>query len=281
MWSPVLLSGGDSGIEATNGVAVVGVDDPVGLADHVGRITGAHGWLVIGMPQGLADAGRTAVTIAAGCHPTARIAWFVSSHNPLGIFAALASSVLQQEEPGRGVSLVRGVLDLSWSATVLSSVAGLTSPAPTVRQHLLSYLPGSSFVVRHDPHPAVLGSRGADLVRGLPNPRMPRLLLSEAGAPSAVVEAVQHAGAPVASRQFETPGDWSPLFGKAKAHQLALLPDATHVVLDALRPCPSCGVQVTMTQCPFCRIQTRERKVAAPVQRSEPSLFDRTTGGVR
>jgi hypothetical protein len=223
------------------------------------------------------------LTIAQGQHPRARVAWFASEQAPLGIFAALASTRAHTAEPGQGVSTVHAMLEATWSAAALTSVTGLTSPAPRISQHLLSYVPGSSFLVRHAPSPAVLSGRAAAQPGqlGVPTSTVPTVLLMASGAPAAVSNAVQQAGRPAAVRPFDMPGDWSALYGKAKPLQFALIPDVAHLRLAPLRGCPSCGLRLTPVVCPFCRVGTADLGATSDPGRRGLHQPSRIAGGVR
>jgi hypothetical protein len=281
MWSAALMSGGSGAPESANGVTVFGVDDPVALSDHLGSAAQNDHPVVVGIPQALAAPARTALTIAHGQHPQARVAWFVSDHGPLGIFAGLASSRAHATDPGLGISTVHALLELSWSAAVVNSVAALASPSPSLTQHLLSYAPGMSFLVRHAPQPAVHSTHGGlrAPTLALPSSTIPRVLLAAAATPPGVLSAVKQAGNPAAVRQFEIPGDWSAVYGSRLAHQLVLLPDVTHLPQKPLRSCRSCGLRVTTAVCPFCHVRT-EPVVPAGASHGV-NLFSDQTGGKR
>lgn len=252
------MSGGSGVPESANGVTIIGVGDPVPLVDHLAAAVHSDQPVVVGIPRALAGPARTALTIAQGQQPAARVAWFVSDHGPFGIFAGLASSRAHTGDPGLGVSTVHALLDLTWSAAVVSSVTTLASPSPSISQHLRSYLPGSSFLVRHAPEPAVLKARGALRAHtlALPATNLPRVLLSAVSTPSGVVHAVQQAGKPAAARQFDVPGAWSEVYGSGHAHQLVLLPDVAHVAPRLTHGCRSCGLRLSFPTCPFCRVRT-------------------------
>jgi hypothetical protein len=281
MWSAVLMSGGAGAPETANGVTVIGVDDPVSLTDHFAAAVQNDHPIVVGIPQALAAPARTALTIAQGQQPAARVAWFVSDHGPLGIFAGLASSRAHTPDPGLGVSTVHALLEITWSAAVVSSVASLAAPSPTVSQHLMSYAPGSSFLVRHAPEPAVLNARAGlrASALALPPTNMPRVLLSAASTPSGVVSAVQQAGNPAAVRQFDVPGSWTEVYGSGGSHQLVLLPDVTHLAPRPLRGCRSCGLHVSFAVCPFCQVRTAPAVPTGAYVGAEP-LAD-SSGGPR
>lgn len=267
-WGPILVSGDDNGSRSANGVTVVGLADPVGLVDRFAAARDEGSPVVVGIPRALAASARVALTLATGRHPEVASAWFVSDHGPLGIFAALAAGRSHTADPGVGVATARALLEITWSGAVVPGVSRLPAPNPTLGQHLRSYLPGSSFLVRHGPDPAVLTARG-DLrpsALRIPATPLPRVLVATPGLAPAVLDAVRNAARPAAVRQFDLPGSWNAVYRSSGVHQLVLLPDVTHLALPALRgECPSCGHRVFGTACPFCRIRTRHPVAAGPL----------------
>jgi hypothetical protein len=156
----------------------------------------------------------------------------------------------------RGVGLVHCLLENAWSGAWSNSVAGLVEPAPSLAQHLRSLLPGSGFLIRQAPRPAVLGTARSDDV---PATTVDRVLLVQEGAvPGPIAERLAQTTAVTAVRQVTMPGRWASVYGTDRTGQLALMPAEPHGLLEAVtHRCPACRLEQVSSVCPFCRILAR------------------------
>ena len=170
MWSSVIISDGEAAVGSVSGVTVLPAGQPQALAELIETL-GETPVETPGVPVLLVHAHRayeswlrTAVTLAAGRWPDLRLAWRAGDHAPLATLSALSAARLQDAEPALAVRLVDRLLEHSWSGAWVTSVARLGRPAPSLAQHARSLLPGSSFLVRHHPQPAVLAPTVTDPV---------------------------------------------------------------------------------------------------------------------
>jgi hypothetical protein len=260
MWSCLLLTdtGGDPVV--FSGVSVVPAGDPIVLLDAVIRAGSDH--LLIVAPPALLTPMQTGVTIAAGRRPDLSLSWLASEHAPLAILSALALARATTEEPGIGVELTRRLLASAWSGAWTGSVAKLNSPNPKLTQHLRSWFPGSGFLLRQSPEPAVLGKPRQGDVPSVGLDRV--LLIQDAGVPSPVAERLSGADGVSAVRQVALPGAWTSVYGTDRTGQLALMPAEPRPMIGTVsHRCPACRLDLISAVCPFCRIVATPVKPAA------------------
>lgn len=272
MWSCLLLT--DAGVEPVvfSGVTVVPAGDPIALVDAVGRAAAGH--VLVVAPRSHAAGLHLAVTVVAGHRPDLSVAWLVSDHAPLAMLSALALARAATVEPAIGVELAGRLLAGSWSGAWTGSVARLSRPNPRLGQHLRSLLPGSGFLLRQSPSPAVLAGPRTDDV---PPAGMDRVLLVQDGAvPAPVAQRLAGADRVTAVRQVALPGAWSSVYGTHRTGQLALMPAEPQALLGPVtHRCPSCGLDQLSPTCPFCR--TVNAGTAAAVQQARPAQPVRAT----
>lgn len=269
MWSCLLLTdtGGDPVV--FSGVSVVPAGDPIVLLDAVIQAGSDH--LLIVAPPALLTPMQTGVTIAAGRRPDLSLSWLASEHAPLAILSALALARATTEEPGIGVELTRRLLASAWSGAWTGSVAKLNSPNPKLTQHLRSWLPGSGFLLRQSPEPAVLGKPRQGDVPSVGLDRV--LLIQDAGVPSPVAERLSGADGVSAVRQVALPGAWTSVYGTDRTGQLALMPAEPRPMIGTVsHRCPACRLDLISAVCPFCRI------VATPVKPTAGTAAPAGTG---
>jgi hypothetical protein len=233
--------------------------DPVEFSDALAEL--GTSWVIVVAPEALSAQVRLGATVAVGRWPKLNLALRTSSHGPLALYVALDFAATLGNDPALAVALFDRMLEHSWSAAVVSSVAKLDSPAPNISQHLSSFLPGSRFLLRHQPDPKVLSLRATATYEAS---GVPCLLVVEEGGdvPSSLVERVHRASGAEAVHQVSVPGDWHPVYG-GHAAQLAVVPSRVAPAwLQADSRCPSCELLLGTPICPFCRIAGR---VSAPV----------------
>jgi hypothetical protein len=139
-----------------------------------------------------------------------------------------------------------------------TSVAALDLPVVRLHHHVLSWLPGTTFIVAHDGQPRV-GSGSLEPAR--PLPRGPVGLVTAGDAALAgSLERVLH-GLDVRERLELRDDDaaTSP-WRRARAYEVCVVPDDVDAfsvgdgpAVTGERPrCPQCG-EPTFSACPFCR----------------------------
>jgi hypothetical protein len=252
MWSCLLVSDRSPGGPGDlGGVTVLPLDGPAALADHLPQLP--PGPVVVAAPAALAGAARTAVTVATGRWPERPLALVVSPHAPLAVLAALTAARHVTDDAARGHALVSALLDRSWSGARLTSVSRLTAPAPSLLQHARSWLPGSRFLVRQHPAPAVLDPGAPDAV---PAGSGRRDLLVAGDAAGELIDQISAQGRPATVRPVPLPGTWTSVYGRDDAIQLALVPSDASALLPAVpsgaHPCGQCGLALAAASCPFC-----------------------------
>jgi hypothetical protein len=269
MWSCLLLTdpGGDPVV--FSGVTVVPAGDPILLVDAVSRAGSGH--LLVVAPAVMSTALQTGVTIATGHRPDLSLSWLTSEHAPLAILSALALARAATGEPGIGVELTRRLLAAAWSGAWTESVARLNQPNPRLSQHLRSLLPGSGFLLRQSPAPAVLGRPGPDDVPPVGLDRV--LLVQDVRVPTPVTHRLSQSDGVAAVRQVALPGSWTSVYGTDRTGQLALVPaDPQPLIGPVTHQCPACFLDLISPVCPFCRIVARQVAAtgAVPVVTTQP-----------
>ena len=251
MWSCLLLTDAASQPAGFGGLTLVPADDPIALVDAIGAVASGH--VLVAAPRSLSVALATGLTITAGRWPLLRTTSLVSEHAPLAVLAAMSQARQVTDDPMLGVALVRRLLESAWSGAWTESVAALARPVPSFSQHLRSLLPGSGFLLRQEPGPAVLaGPRDDDV----PTVGLGRVLLVEQGrVPGPVAERLSKAVGVSAVQQVTVPGRWTSVYGTDRTGQVALLPaDPAQLLGLVTHRCPACGSGLADPVCPFCRV---------------------------
>jgi hypothetical protein len=235
--------------------------------DQVGLIVDAlksglegAGSVVAIMPEWFPVEALARLRMARSLLQTERVAVHVTPLPPLAAtaLASLASSV-GRLTPSAGVlaSLLPELEAELHVITWLGSVTGLTTPAPSLGQHLASLSPGSAFAVSSYPAPAVHKIGG-----NVPLPpvvRPSRLAVAAAGGDPAWLLGPVHTalGRPEVRQVEATPGGekW---WGTGKLVEGVLLPVAIPELVQQLLglveqwPCHWCGEVIAAAPCPMC-----------------------------
>lgn len=221
--------------------------------------------LVVGELRHAALLGRASSMVSAVT------AWPVATralpHGPLAVrrLAAHASSL--DLPPTHVVAAFDATAQGTFSAGWVPSVARLTAPAPSVRQHLRSWLPGGSgFLVEHAPEVRVTAVSATlppdpvadDAARGAPAVARSVLAVSSTGLPDAALRLAQHLAGTrewVGVPPLEGSAD---RYGTPAAVELVALPAASPRLpeVGSLPSCRVCGLPVLQPACPFCRSST-------------------------
>jgi hypothetical protein len=188
------------------------------------------------------------------------------------VLASLASATAPYL-PSRGV-LVSLLPELEAELHVftwLGSVSGLSTPAPSLSQHLASLTPGSAFGVSSYPEPTV--HRLGRELPGVPLPRIDRparLAVSDHGGDGAWIQAVNAALGNLEVRQVEPTPNGPSWWGTGKLVESVAFPvdvDALgHELVNAADPwtCRWCRELIARSPCPMCGHRGRAPRRRAP-----------------
>ena len=222
----------------------------------------AGGALVAIMPDWFDPAGRMRLQMALSLVDSTKVALHATPLPPLAatVLASLASAVGPLlPSPGVLASVLPDIEARLQVVTWLGSVGGLTTPAPTVAQHLASMTPGSSFAVSSYPELAVHRLSGGG-TGGAPLPPVERaslLAVSDHGGDGTFMTAVAGQLAVQAREVDPTPAGpkW---WGTGKLVEAVLYPsDVRRLAAELLAgrdvwPCRWCSQQVSRSPCPMC-----------------------------
>lgn len=260
-WRAVYATRG-SGLKniSSHGVAIVDVSRPealtLAMSAEVEDIGGgvAQPVVVVGPDDAEHDM-RVAASVLVGHRPGTAVALVLSSHAPLACVLALHAAQDAAADAGHGVAVIEDLLATSWSAFVTDTVAGLDFPAPSLFQHVRSWLPGSRFIVRLGSRPAIVpasrpllaldGASTRDRVLHMSPPEQER------GAD--VASAIASWTTSKTAEGVLLPDGFGMPPGLGDGIQLALMPAVTE---EEIRrpgpPCPICDLTVAASVCPFC-----------------------------
>jgi hypothetical protein len=233
-------------------------DDEAGLAERVAAEAPGDAVLLLGEARSGTSLRRTSGLLAAVVEVPV-----VTRALPLGPLALrlLATRAAEEELPAYAVAAVDAAAAGTWSAAWLPTVARLSDPAPTLRQHLRSWLPGGNgFLVEHAPQPRVRAAATVAADASAPVSAAPRdvLVVSGDGAPASVLRSAQRLAAAAERLLIPGSGRLRSRYGTDAAVELAALPVARPVLPDpSLAPCcPACAQPVPGEICPLCRVRT-------------------------
>lgn len=253
-WHAVLATSGGTGPRHSivGGVDVVDVTHPASLALVLEDTS--QPVLVVSHREH-AQMAATAAGVLQGHRPDLVVGHTAALAAPVALLAALQVAREHGADAGRGAATWHALLERTWSGCVLSSVAGLDSPNPTVLQHLRSWWPPSRFLVRLHPGPAAVSVGRARLLLDVPRGGTDAVL-SESAVGNRTIEDLLSAASPVSVRPVPLPGRWDDVLSRPDLGQLALLP--SDVADLAPRPdgvCPGCGQSTAAPVCLFCRVR--------------------------
>ncbi|MDX6277919.1 MAG: hypothetical protein QOJ72_2047 [Nocardioidaceae bacterium] len=146
-----------------------------------------------------------------------------------------------------------------WSAVWLPRVSGLTTPAPSLFQHMRSWLPGSGFLAVHGDGTKksgrVLNARHAPVTGLDPRPDV-ALLHSTLQHPTWIVPAVATALAAQSVSDVSTVREQIDTYGTTHAVELLGVPASFHADTkpdpQSISACNACGTRHARTACPLC-----------------------------
>ncbi|MGL5912517.1 MAG: hypothetical protein ACRCZP_21090, partial [Phycicoccus sp.] len=242
-----------------DGIEVMDVSDPtvLALADH------PDGPILVVCHERDAAATALARAVLAAHRPDALTAQLSSSHAPLALLAVLLRVRRLGLDAGRAASVCHDLLDATWSAAVLRTVARLEKPAPSTMQHLRSWFPGGRWLVRCGSDGGVLPARAAvsavASVAGRPVELVyggtAGVLTSDPTDPvvGQVLREVRKSVDPRSAHVLDPPPGPPRLFGVQDQLQIALLPAESPSSLTRPGPrCRTCGLVAHDPACRFC-----------------------------
>jgi hypothetical protein len=152
---------------------------------------------------------------------------------------------------------------MMWAAVWLPSVAKVESPAPSLTQHLRSWLPGSGFILEYGRNARVhtaerLPLPALDAAAGL------QLVHATGGAPAWLLAALVEALRPssqIQAASWRAPED---AYGTETAAEfVALPPDPISLLPEVTRThqfveCDGCGLRHAARVCPFCAMAVHQ-----------------------
>jgi hypothetical protein len=214
--------------------------------------------VLLAVPSGIEERAHHAITLSAFRWPELRMARIVSDHVPLALHAALTVARSSVSDPGMAPAFFERFAGHSWSGVWTSSVANLLSPAPRAGQYLRSFLPGSNFLVSAAPEQWI--GRSAQVPPSMTAGVARTLLIGGSALSPSVSSRLIAAGGATGACPYPVVGDWSDLYGRARAMQWALLPnDAVCGHGPVYGDCAGCGNAVGTPVCPYCRVLVRPR----------------------
>ena len=238
-----------------SGVVLSSVRDQGGLARTVDE--GRHVLVLTEERHSGALARQSSLLAARG--DNVPLATRALPHGPLAV-RLLAEYVADEDvSPALAVELLDEVAKDTFSAAWVPSVARLSSPAPSLGQHLRSWLPaGSGFLIEHAPQSRVsaVGGRTAGEPRDRPAGRAVLFLAGDDAPDAAVRYAKRLAGTMAHRRVPEAVVVSTGRYGATRAVQFAALPaELPEPYLADLPACPVCEIPVPQESCPFCHIR--------------------------
>jgi len=165
-----------------------------------------------------------------------------------------------------------------WSAVWMPKVSGLTHPAPSLAQHLRSWLPGSGFLAVSSPTPSVLKAGKAPIAHLEPRTGS-ALIHSPLASPTWVVSAVTEALSPQSVSEVTTVREQVDEYGTADVVEFIAAPLVFHAesrpTADRVVTCPACGVHHARSVCPVCRMDPRPAARLSTTPLNDDAVADR------
>jgi hypothetical protein len=263
VWRAVLATTGTPGLhETVAGVTVLDVTAPSSLALAVEGSD--EPVLVVSHPLH-AHATRVACATLAGHRPDLLVGHSAFAQAALASLVTLGIAREVARDAGHGAAMWRDLAQATWSGALVASVAKLTTPEPTLGQHVRSWFPGSQFLVRLHPEPRAFSAKTAATALTGVTRTTHDVYLSEVLPESPVIRSLVGALAPASVRQLGLPGDWNLLFGRQEELQIAVVPSEYLSLVRARGgPCSTCGLSAAESVCLFCRTRTGSGQAAAP-----------------
>ncbi len=252
------VSGNDNGLPVVDSRHVDVVESTIC------ELASSHGQLIVACADHDYESIRRIVTHAQLRGDDFQVAIETIGGTPLaiGVIASLADEIGGQTDVDAQAAQFAALDYLRehvWSAAWLPSVSQLRNPAPSVLQHVRSWLPHSGFL-------AVDGSDAhVDWAPKAPLSTVPllegfALIRSPSEAPAWVAAAVEDAIRPESVSEVIPVRDSIDSFGSRQVAEFVAIPADFH---DRSRPrhetvssCAACGVRHARPFCPYCKMAT-------------------------
>lgn len=224
--------------------------------------------VVLVVPTWLGDEALRSVQTAVSVLESEQVALVGTDLPPLAaaVTAALAAAVSAHlDTPGALVFAIpqieRELIVLAW----LTSVSGLKRPAPSLRQHARSLIPGRGFAAALQPEEWVRALSRSDTHVPLARVDRPMELLlapTEEADVAWVVDVVNPGLGMLRLREIPPTAHGTRWWGAKRLAEVVAYPTdvealAGRVAPQSLRSCHWCGATVATTPCPFCGERNR------------------------
>ncbi|TXL61994.1 hypothetical protein [Aeromicrobium terrae] len=245
-----------------DGLAVVDLRHPDAVESVLGRLHDGGDVPIVTCAAADEEAVRRLITFTQIRYPGFRACLEPLPGTPLAV--GVVSSLVDDLHGDDVFAWRLAALDLLraslWSAVWLPSVTGLSTPTPSLFQHVRSWLPGSGFLAVAAPEPRVLPARSAP-VSGVEARPDSALIHSPLTRPTWVVDAVAKAVQPQSVSAVETVREPIDVYGTEAAVELVAVPvsfaSASRPDSAAVVACPACGVRHARPTCPVCKMSAQ------------------------
>jgi hypothetical protein len=239
------------------GIAVADVRHPAAVQEAVARLGDDEGALLVVCSSAAAVEVRHQLAMLAVAVPVTTVLEIVPGSS-LAVWAAAtaADDSLVNGDLAEQLATFDVLRDRLWSAVWLPRVAKLSTPAPSLVQHVRGWFPGAGFLAVAGPQPRVLNASSAPLP-DLDAPTGSTLFVADDGAPAWVVDAVTEQLAPSDRIDTTTWRDARDAYGVERSVELVAVPDFTRLDSGGAGravECPACGRRHPRRVCPFCRM---------------------------
>ncbi len=255
-----------------DGLAVVDLRHPDAVESVLGRLHAGGDIPIVTCAAADEEAVRRLITFTQVRYPGFRACLEPLPGTPLavGVVSSLVDDLHGDDVFAWRLAAIDHLRESLWSAVWLPSVTGLTSPTPSMLQHVRSWLPGSGFLAVAAPEPHVApASKGP--IRGVPARPDAALLHSPLARPTWVVDSVARALQPQSVNSVETIREQIDVYGTEAAVEMVAVPVAfastSRPDPDRVVACVACGARHARRHCPVCKMSApagRETQGARP-----------------
>jgi hypothetical protein len=242
------------------GIPVADVRHPAAVQEAVARLGDHEGALIVVCSRVAAAEVRRQLAMLSVAVPRVTTVLEPVAGTPLAVWAAAmaAHDPLGNVDAAEQLASLDLLRDRLWSAVWLPRVAKLSTPAPSLAQHVRGWFPGAGFLAVTGPRPRVVNASSAATLGDIDAPPDTRLHVADDGGPGWVVEAVAERLEPSARTDTTTWRDARDAYGVDRSVELVAVPSD----LSRLDPqatgrtveCPACGRRHPRRVCPFCRM---------------------------
>lgn len=249
------LSGSDGGLPVADS------RHPDAVESAIRSLASSDGLLIVACAISDYEEIRRIVTHAKIRTGHTRIAIETIPGTPLAInvVASLVDEIgNSDDEPiARQLALLDYLRDNLWSAVWLPGVAKLRTPAPSMFQHVMSWLPGAGFLAKLSPTMSVVRLNRTTMA-GVPDLPGHAVIHSPTEAPEWVVPAVIKALGQNEASEIVPIRASIDSYGTKSAAEFIALPidflDLSRPAAEDIADCPGCGIRHARQICPFCKM---------------------------